>query len=118
MGSARFQKTQSGWGDWYPFFPARRGRLRPGEGAFFQPFAKDAQPGAVEPDGLEQAVPFVDEKVESTPRHGLLYELSNHSLKAEHAVAHVDGFFEQVGDGVLRQCKHRLLFSHACLQWF
>ena len=92
--------------------------MRPGESAFFQPFAKEAQPGAVKPDGLEQAVPFVDEKVESTPGHGLLHELSNDPLKAEHAIAHVDGFFEQVSNGVLRQCKHRPLFSHACLQWF
>ena len=74
--------------------------------------------GDVEPNGFEQAVPFVDEKAESTPGHGLLHELRDDPLKAEHAVAHIDGFFEQVGDGVLRQCKHRPLFSHACLQWF
>ena len=42
---------------------------------------------------------FVDEKVERSPWHGLLHELSNGPLKAEHAVAHVDGFLEQVGDG-------------------
>ena len=112
------QKTQGRWGDLHPFFLTDGSRLRPGKGAFFQPFAKEAQPGAVEPDRLEQAVPFVDEKVESTTGHGLLHELSNDSLKAEHAVAHVDGFLEQVSDGVLRQCKHRPLFSHACLQWF
>ena len=62
MGSAQSQKTQSRGGDWHPFFLTEGGRLRPREGAFFQPFAKEAQPGAVEPDGFEQAVPFVDEK--------------------------------------------------------
>ena len=67
MGSAQSQKTQSRGGDWQPFFLTEGGRLRPSEGAFFQTFAKEAQPGAVEPDGFEQAVPFVDEKVESTP---------------------------------------------------
>ena len=54
--------------------------------------------GDVEPNGLEQAVSFVDEKVERTPWHGVLHELSNDFLKTEHAIAHVEGFFEQVGD--------------------
>ena len=79
--------------------------MRPGEGAFFQPFAEKVQPGAVESDPHEQAMAFVDEKVESAPGHGSLHELRDDSLKAEHAVAHGDGIFEQVGDGVLRQCK-------------
>ena len=56
------QKTQSRWGDLRPFSLAARGCLRPGEGAFFQTFAKKAQSRAIEPNGLDQAMPSVDEK--------------------------------------------------------
>ena len=95
----------------HPFLLAVSRGLRPREGAFFESFAEQAKPGAVKPDGFEQAVALVDEKVESSSRHGLAPLSGDDSLEAKHAVAHVDGLLVQVSDGVLRQGEHIGLYS-------
>ena len=58
----------------------------------------------------------IDEEVEAILGHGALEHVGYHTLKAEHAVAHVDGILEQVDRRVTWDGEHRHPLSHTRIQ--